>query len=123
MIPIVAAVLMLGIWFTYVLPPAVAFAGCTKSQIKALKSQGFSQSKIDDICEDDDDDAPKTTKKKKIESKPSDWDDERPRPGMQQQGSNRCFTQVGACVLNQFGPPGYPCYCNSFRGPIPGMLQ
>jgi Domain of unknown function (DUF4157) len=36
--------------------------------------------------------------------------------------SNMCGTTFGACSLNQSGPVGTPCWCNTMAGPATGSL-
>lgn len=31
-----------------------------------------------------------------------------------------CCSQAGACRLAYPLPPGYPCYCATYYGPVPG---
>jgi hypothetical protein len=38
-------------------------------------------------------------------------------------GSNICVTPLLTCALQQSGPSGMACYCNTFRGPLSGFLR
>ena len=44
-------------------------------------------------------------------------------PPPQPQMSQVCMTRMGACRLPLSLPPGSPCYCLSWRGPIAGVVQ
>jgi hypothetical protein len=48
-----------------------------------------------------------------------------PRGGRPQRptSTNVCVTPFGACQIFQFGPSGYPCFCNTFQGPVNGVLR
>lgn len=37
--------------------------------------------------------------------------------------SNRCVTPSGTCYVQQSGPIGSPCWCNTPWGPVTGVLQ
>ncbi len=114
----------------YVLPcvfiVVVFFAGralgeCTERDKQTLRETGASQYAIDQLCGVSEEDQtielkPDVKGEKKAEAKGSKTH------GRLQELTNICQTDLLWCTLEQEGPPGTPCICQSSYGPQKGML-
>jgi hypothetical protein len=104
----------------------VFFAGsacgeCTERDKQALRETGASQYAIDQLCGVAEEDQnielkPEVMGEKKAEAKGSKTH------GRLQELTNICQTDLLWCTLEQEGPPGTPCICQSSYGPQKGML-
>lgn len=99
------------------LSTTTAHAECTLREKQSLHDSGMSSYEIDRICGEI-----------KETGKDSNQEIFRPpkRPdthGRLQENTNICQTQYIWCAVDQEGPPGTPCLCNTrYGGPLYGVL-
>jgi hypothetical protein len=74
-----------------------AHAQCSQQQVIALQQRGATWQQINQICG--------------VYQAPP------------QAASNRCFSQVGVCMLPGLGPIGATCWCATAYGPSPGVVR
>jgi len=91
-------VVLFGIWCS-----SPSHAECSQQQVIALQQRGATPAQIYQICGNEP--PPQASY---------------PPP---QSVSNRCFSQVGVCVLPGYGPIGASCWCGTQYGPSPGMVR
>ena len=94
---------------------------CTERDKQTLRETGVSQYAIDQLCgvaeeEQKIEIKPDVKGEKKAEAKQS------ATHGRLQELTNICQTDLLWCTLEQEGPPGTPCICQSSYGPQKGML-
>jgi hypothetical protein len=92
-----------------------AYGECTDRDKQTLRDSGMSEYKIDQLCG-------------VVQDRPEVKEEVRVLPkrpnthGRLQELTNICQTELMWCTLDQEGPPGTPCVCQSSYGPQKGVL-
>ena len=101
--------------------PGSALGECTERDKETLRETGASQYAIDQLCG-------VAEEEQQIELKPDAKEEKRAEAkgskthGRLQELTNICQTDLLWCTLEQEGPPGTPCICQSSYGPQKGVL-
>lgn len=104
-----------GVFLLVLLCAATANGECTARDKQALRDTGTSEYAIDQLCGETQD-RPVMKAEDRVNPKRSDT------PGRLQDSTNICQTELLWCTLEQEGPPGMPCVCESSYGPQTGVL-
>jgi hypothetical protein len=131
--------------FTSILITFVAFcpeegmAACEIEDVLEMVDEDLSKREISSECQNQISDAPNCSVRKVIKLASDGYDTEEiitkcsggernppglgdPGPGPMPQSSNICQTSFMWCALGQAAPPGTPCYCNTWQGPMQGII-
>ncbi|MFH0781710.1 MAG: hypothetical protein V2B20_07115 [Pseudomonadota bacterium] len=109
--------LLLGCVFLALFSVASAYGECTDRDKEKLRKTGMSQYKIDQICGEVQ--GRPVVKEEEVET----VQPKRPNThGRLKESTNICQTELLWCTLDQEGPPGTPCLCQSPYGPQRGVL-
>ncbi len=106
---------MLGLFLFVLLCAGSAYGECTARDKQTLRDTGTSEYKIDQLCGE-------------TKDRPVVKTEDRVKPkrlnthGRLQESTNICQTELLWCTLQQEGPPGTPCLCESSYGPQKGVL-
>lgn len=108
--------ILLGCVFLALFSVASAHGECTEREKETLRKTGMSGYKIDQLCGE-------------VQGRPVVKEEENVRPkrpntnrGRLKESTNICQTELLWCTLDQEGPPGMPCFCQSPYGPQRGVL-
>ncbi len=112
---------MQGLFLLILFCAGSVYGECTPRDRQTLRDTGWSEYKIDQLCGPAED-------RPEVKARQEVKEEGRVRPqrpnshGRLQEATNICQTELTWCTLDQEGPPGTPCVCQTSQGPLKGVL-